>query len=233
MCKNVTQPLTHRGQAAAQNQSRKFKKRFKHVSSLAFFSSLLFLHIFVVPLLLLPYSTSGLRTQFQFEARVRVWPPPHACTLSLSALWQGALISAWMQSKRFPFGPKERLPSLLACWLVLTWSWPSEAQDKRYCHTFGWLAPPEWPRGNLFNLINFHNLSWWAPKFPANNGKKALSTRPTWSCCQSFTQSGSLAVGQFATLWFNFFIALVVCCGRELSWARTQLELFRECVVIR
>lgn len=35
-------------------------------------------------LLLLPYSTSGLGTQFQFEPRVRVWPPPLACTLSLS-----------------------------------------------------------------------------------------------------------------------------------------------------
>lgn len=218
-------------------KAENLKKRFKHVSSLAFFSSH-FLHIFVVVVALLnlrPKDTISI-----WGACESLASAPRLHFISLSALWQGALISAWMQSKRFPFGPRERLPSL-ACWLVLTWSWPSEAQDKRHCHTFGWLAPREWPRGNLFNLINFHNLSWWAPKFPANNGKKALSTRPTWSCCQSvpqsvsqpFTQSGSLAVGQFATLWFNFFIALVVCCGRELSWARTQLELFRECVVIR
>lgn len=185
MCKNVTQPLTHRGQAAAQNRSRKFKKRFKHVSSLAFFSSH-FLHIFVVVVALLnlrPKDTISI-----WGACESLASAPRLHFISLSALWQGALISAWMQSKRFPFGPRERLPSLLACWLVLTWSWPSEAQDKRHCHTFGWLAPREWPRGNLFNLINFHNLSWWAPKFPANNGK-ALSTRPTWSCCQSAIHS--------------------------------------------
>lgn len=150
MCKNITQPLTHRGQAAAQNQSRKFKKRFKHVSSLAFFQLLFFAHsccfisasvVVVVFVNLRPKDTISI------WGACESWPSSTHLRTSLalylsrpaSALWHGALISAWMQSKRFPFSLRERLPSL-ACWLVLTWPWPSEAQDKRHSIHF-WLAP--------------------------------------------------------------------------------------------
>lgn len=63
-------------------------------------------------------------------------------------------------------------------------------------HTF-LAGPRKWPRGNLFNLINFHNLSWWAPKFSANNGKRY---RPgpahCVSSCQSASPSASPSVSQ-------------------------------------
>lgn len=127
MCKNVTQPLTHRGQAAAQNQSGEFKKRFKHVSSLAFFQlfSAHFCCFSCAAVVLVAVAFPNLRPKDTIsiwgacEILTPIYPAPHlACTLSLSALWHGALISAWMQSKRFPFGPRERLPSLVACMLT-------------------------------------------------------------------------------------------------------------------
>lgn len=77
------------------------------------FSARFFLHIFVVVVALLnlrPKDTISI-----WGACESLASAPRLHFISLSALWQGALISAWMQSKRFPFGPRERLPCMLTC----------------------------------------------------------------------------------------------------------------------
>lgn len=145
MCKNVTQPLTHRGQAAAQNQGRKFKKRFKHVSSLAFFSSLLFLHIFVVVVALL-----NLRP----KDTISIWG---ACE-SLAPAPRLHFISLCFVARRFNFrlNAKQKVSlwpeRKVALHVDMSWLGAGQARHKTKdtaIHLAGWL--PENGHGATFS----------------------------------------------------------------------------------
>lgn len=131
--------------------------------------------------------------------------------------------------------PEPERERKVACWLGL--SWLDLAKRSTRQKTLPYISDQaqarvsnhrKWPRGNLFNLINFHNLSWWATKFPSEQWKTTIEVIPLAHCLsvsqwvsRAVWPAGNLTVWQ-SWLWFNFFIALDICWGRKqlrnLTW---------------